>query len=131
VTRGYFHATIELDCSRCLSRYRMQMDIPIEEELPIPGHAIQPCPESEEDEFAEEEIEPLFVDGIFDLTELLRQSILVAVPIKPLCSEECRGLCVHCGKNLNDGPCNCPSDIEPGPFEALAQLAEEQENEET
>jgi len=131
VTRGFFHTTVELECSRCLARHRVEMDIPIEEEFAIPGHTVAQIAETQEEEFWEgEETEPLFVDGIFDLTELLRQSILVAVPIKPLCSEKCRGLCPHCGKNLNDGPCGCPSNSEAGPFAAPAELMEE-ENEET
>ena len=126
VARGGSRTTVELECSRCLRRCRIGLDLPIEEELPIAGHAPDMREEEIEEELPEEDTEPLFLDGIFDLTELLRQSILVAVPIKPLCSEECKGLCPHCGKNLNDGPCDCPPDSEAGPFAALAELVEEQ-----
>ncbi len=125
VARGVFRTTVEMECSRCLRMHRVEVELPIEEELPMAGRAIEMGEEEVEEELPEEENEPLFVDGIFDLTELLRQSILVAMPIKPLCSEECKGLCPHCEKNLNDGPCDCPPDAEAGPFAGLAELVEE------
>jgi uncharacterized protein len=46
---------------------------------------------------------------ILDLTEAIRQYALLAVPMKPLCRKECAGLCPNCGKNLNQGPCDCPA----------------------
>ena len=127
VARGSFRTTVELECSRCLRRHRIELDLPIEEALPIAGHVPDVREEEVEEELPQEETEPLFVDGIFDLNELLRQNTLVAVPIKPLCSEECKGLCPHCGKNLNDGPCDCPPDSEAGPFAALAELVQDEE----
>ena len=42
-----------------------------------------------------------------DLDELLRSDILLELPYKYLCSEDCKGLCASCGKNLNEGPCGC------------------------
>jgi uncharacterized protein len=44
---------------------------------------------------------------IIDITEDVRQTVLIAVPLKLLCREECLGLCPHCGKDLNEGPCDC------------------------
>jgi len=127
VARGRFAATVETECSRCLGRYRTDLDIPIEEEIRIAGHMAEMLEEEVEAELPEEEKEPLFVDNIFDLTELLRQDILVAVPIKTLCSDECKGLCPRCGKNLNDGPCDCPPEEEAGPFAVLAELSTDKE----
>ena len=42
-----------------------------------------------------------------DLTDELRQSIILALPSYPICRQDCRGVCVTCGKNLNEGLCNC------------------------
>jgi uncharacterized protein len=42
-----------------------------------------------------------------DLREAVRQSVLLEMPMKPLCRADCAGLCLHCGKNLNEGPCTC------------------------
>lgn len=46
-------------------------------------------------------------DTIIDLTDDLRQEIMLDYPLKPLCAADCKGLCVKCGKNLNEGPCGC------------------------
>ena len=56
-----------------------------------------------------------------DLTEPIRQSILLELPMKPLCRPDCAGLCPRCGKNRNEGDCGCPRD-ESDP--RLSQLAE-------
>jgi uncharacterized protein len=100
------------------------LSLPIEEELQIPGHTVEAL---QEEELPEDEKEPLFEDYILDLTELLRQNIAVAVPIKTLCSEECKGLCPRCGKDLNQGPCGCSPDVEESAFSALASLLEEEQ----
>ena len=126
--RGKFGTAIEIECGRCLRTYTLQIAAPIEEELPLEGRPRAPeAAEEEEAELPENEIEPLFVDNVFDLEEYLRQSILVNIPIKPLCDEDCKGLCPHCGANLNDGPCECRPDSEESPFAALASLLDEKE----
>ena len=45
---------------------------------------------------------------ILDLTEAVRQYALLALPMKPLCRQDCAGLCPTCGRNLNQGGCDCP-----------------------
>ena len=45
---------------------------------------------------------------ILDLTEAVRQYALLALPMKPLCRQDCAGLCPTCGHNLNQGGCGCP-----------------------
>ena len=127
VVRGSFRTSLELECARCLRPYRTDLSLPIDEALQIAGHLPDMPAEEEEEELQEEEKEPLFEDDILDLTELLRQSVMVAVPIKPLCSEECKGLCPRCGKNLDEGPCGCPPDEDATPFLALASLIEPEE----
>lgn len=127
--RGKFKAIVELDCARCLRAYRMPVEMPIEEELPLEGAPWATEQPEDVEELPEDEKEPLFVDNIFDLEEYLRQSLVVSVPIKPLCEEACKGLCPHCGANLNDGPCECPPDEGDSPFAALRTLVENEESE--
>ena len=129
--RGKFQTAIELECGRCLGAYSMPIVAPIDEELPLEGVPWAPEEPDDEEELPEDEKEPLFVDNIFDLEEYLRQLILVNVPIKPLCSEECKGLCVHCGANLNDGSCECPPEGTDSPFGALAALLDDEEEDES
>lgn len=124
--RGKFSTVIALECGRCLTTYRLPISAVIEEELPIEGVPWAPEEPGHEEELPEDEKEPLFVDNIFDLGEYLRQTILVNVPIKPLCDESCKGLCPQCGANLNEKQCECPSDVTESPFGALASLLEEE-----
>lgn len=130
IVRGQFRTAAEVECARCLTGFRFEVDLPIEEEFPITGLPPGVSEEKEETELPEEEKEPLFENNIFDLTEYFRQAILVAVPIKPLCSEACKGLCQQCGAVLTDGPCECRPETEGSPFGALAALLEETEDEE-
>ena len=57
-----------------------------------------------------------------DFTVDVRDAILLAVPLKILCDEDCKGLCSHCGANLNDGPCDCQSETKNPQWEALQKL---------
>ena len=49
-------------------------------------------------------------------------ALLVALPLKPLCREDCAGLCPQCGANLNEGPCGCEPDTEDDRWAALREL---------
>jgi uncharacterized protein len=102
----------ELSCGRCLSRFRYPLKINFEEEF-LPtidiGSGI-PLPQTEETAGS------FMIDEhhIIDLTEPARQYALMAIPMKPLCRADCAGLCQKCGKNLNQGNCDCPAE-EPDP----------------
>ena len=70
--------------------------------------------ENQVHEFDEEIDESEITDGILDITELVRDTLIAAQPIKNLCKQDCKGLCPKCGKNLNDGECDCEkSKIDP------------------
>ncbi len=58
-------------------------------------------------------------DRLIDLTDKIREDIILALPYKPLCSEECRGLCPTCGVNLNSGSCDCRTQQAGNPFSEL------------
>ena len=49
-----------------------------------------------------------------DLGEVIREQVLLGLPLKPLCREDCQGLCPRCGKNRNAGPCGCTPEEEAG-----------------
>ena len=57
-----------------------------------------------------------------DVTEALREAIILELPHFPLCDEGCKGLCPHCGKDLNEGPCGCSGGDKGGAWEALDNL---------
>jgi len=96
---------MKLTCSRCLSQYSHHLNLRFEEEyLPTVDVATGvPLPPPEETSaFTIDE------HHILDLTEAVRQYSLLTIPMKPLCTRDCAGICQNCGKNLNEGSCDCP-----------------------
>ena len=95
----------ECVCSRCLDSYRQQIRMEIEEEyFPSPGgegwdQSVTP----------EHPGECFFIDSgnTLDLTEAVRQYATISVPMKPVCREDCAGICAKCGVNLNHVTCSC------------------------
>ena len=93
--RANIKTDLEMVCSRCLDTFIYPIDIDIEERFTNNN-------EHQNDE------EIIFVDGnILDITEIVENVIISTLPIKRLCTDNCRGLCYQCGKNLNEGSCNC------------------------
>ena len=71
-----------------------------------------------------EEIEPISRDGHIDLEPAIRDEVSLALPLVPLCREDCLGLCPTCGTDLNTVPCSGHADESDSPFSALQQLLE-------
>ena len=61
------------------------------------------------------------------LEDVLREQVLLAVPMRLVCREDCRGLCPQCGQNLNQGPCQCPAATGDSRWEALKDLKDKLE----
>ena len=105
LVKGVLRTEVELTCSRCLSSFRYPLTLNFEEEyLPtvdVVSGVPLPLPE-------EPGVFTIDKHHIVDLTEAVRQYTMLAVPMKPLCREDCAGLCQNCGHNLNQGPCDCP-----------------------
>lgn len=111
-------ATVQLDCSRCLEPFLTELAATFEEEfLPsinvVTGAALEPAEDS-----------ALRIDErhILDLTEITRQYFLTALPLNPVCSTDCPGLCPGCGANLNAGACSCAPEPLASPLGILASL---------
>jgi uncharacterized protein len=116
---GAVRTELELACSRCLEPFRLPVDLAFD-------HRYLPQPEAsagEEREVAEEDLETSFYrDEQIDLNELLREQFYLTLPMKPLCREDCKGLCAQCGTNLNTGTCDCGPAWEDPRLAALKQL---------
>lgn len=104
-----------LVCDRCGCEYERRLELPIEAKLA--------ADESDEDD---PEVFPLEGDWL-DLSDLLETCFILAMDQKSLCSESCAGLCSRCGKNLNDGPCDCKKEIDPR-LAVLEQLLDKKED---
>jgi uncharacterized protein len=66
--------------------------------------------------------------GELDLGTMVREELLLAAPTYLLCRDDCRGLCAHCGKDLNDGPCSCEPEPDPRWAALRARKAQEPDN---
>ena len=111
LARGTLHTAVKIECSRCLSLYDCPLTVNIEEEffptIDIISGTPLPLPE-------EPSAFPIDEQHILDLSEAIRQNVILAIPMKQLCHEDCAGLCPKCGHNLNEGACDCPSqEIDP------------------
>jgi len=107
---GRVDLTLEMECTRCLKQFEQQMHVPFEERFYptvdiITGVALPP-PDDEEDAF------PIDAHHLVDITEAVRQHVLLEIPMVTLCKEDCAGLCVQCGKDLNEGPCDCQPEVD-------------------
>jgi DUF177 domain-containing protein len=100
--RGDLRGTLETACARCLEPARIALDIPLTVSF------VEKGAEGDGEEDSDDEDDVAFFDGDeIDLGSELRDEILLAMPINPLCQEGCRGLCPVCGGNRNGVPCDC------------------------
>jgi uncharacterized protein len=112
--RGRLDAPVEIDCARCLARYRV--DIAQELDLFFLPRVAEELPaEEEEVELGDRDVVVGYYEADrLDLGEVVREQILLGLPLKPLCRPDCLGLCPGCGKDRNLGPCGCAPEEEPG-----------------
>ena len=110
---GQVRTTIHGICDRCAGSFDREITFPIDVVL-----VTELANEENEDEW----VFPLEGDSA-DLDDIVRTVFVLNLDSKLLCKEDCKGLCPKCGKNLNDGPCNCQKELDPR-FAALKQLLE-------
>jgi uncharacterized protein len=106
---GTLTTSIELPCSRCLEPARIAISKPFD--LFFRERDAEMFDEDEEIELNESDTRTAFFSGTqLAIADILREQILLALPMKALCTVDCKGLCPHCGTNLNFGKCNCPKE---------------------
>ena len=122
---GDFSIRVELACARCLEPlaqnvakkfdllYRPQGSDAGREELSVTA--------------AEAEVAYYQGEGLL-LEDVLREQILLALPLRAICKEECKGLCPRCGKNLNFEQCSCAEPLEDPRWAALKEIREKLEH---
>ena len=108
---GHTDTLLVLECSRCLKKFPYPLDLWIQAGYLstgfLRGH--------EEHELKPEELDVIFYSGdTLQFDYLIREQIILAIPMHPLCAPACRGLCPRCGQDLNIGNCLCAR-IEPDP----------------
>jgi DUF177 domain-containing protein len=114
---GHFDGSVTGTCARCLGNYpfRAKNDFTF---------VLKPASEMGEDhELAEEDLSLSFYEGDeVDLSPLVREAMMLSLPTRPLCTEDCRGLCPRCGANRNVTDCACRDDWADPRLEVLRAL---------
>ena len=124
LVEGDLETLLQLQCSRCLEVFR------------LPAHVHFSCreepawmvpQEEEEVELHREDLDVGYYQGdSLELLELIREQVLLAIPMRPLCREDCLGLCPQCGQNWNQGRCDCRTEQVDPRWAALAQWVRQQ-----
>ena len=103
--RGALHGEVVGTCARCLEDYAFGLDHPFVFVLTPRAAAV-----TEPARLSPDDLALSYYEGEeIDLTPLVHEQIILALPTRPLCGEACRGLCPRCGANLNAGDCGCPA----------------------
>ncbi len=110
---GSFTANTEVVCSRCLKAFEHTVDFRFSEYFA-------------EDPQEDEGIYP-YTGEVIDLSTMLEDNIVMSLPMRFLCKDDCKGLCPVCGRDLNEGECGCVPDEGDNPFKALSALKDNEE----
>jgi uncharacterized protein len=108
LVRGQIHGGAQVPCARCLEPAQIDLSMPILTTFTRGADE----PEAIDDEDEDVDYSTFEGDEI-DLGELFREQMLLAVPMTPLCREDCKGLCPQCGQDRNQGSCTCTQPTDP------------------
>ena len=123
MVQGQLSCTVMMACSRCLVRHEQfvneRFKIRFSREIP---RDLLPS-DSEDIELTADQIGLVFFkDDTIDLKETLQEQVVMALPYKPLCSADCKGLCPRCGADLNQQDCGCEANESSSPFAVLKNI---------
>jgi uncharacterized protein len=115
LVRGSLRTAVRLSCRRCLE--------PVEHEVDTHVDLLFASPLEGEEEGDDGEVYPLPPRGdVLDLTDAVREHVVLETPALALCREDCRGLCPSCGADLNNGACECAPQAVPTAWDALKNV---------
>lgn len=112
---GVLLGAVTLECYRCLEEFAFAFELKLREHVLV----ISEGELEDADDYADEYV---VEGGVLDLEPLFRDAICLAIPMKHLCAEECRGLCQGCGANRNARTCSCEEGRVDGRLSPLAEL---------
>ncbi len=101
ICRGTVRTSAKLECSRCLAEYDQGLSSDVDFVVDLAGSP--QAAKSEEDGYFVADPSSSF----FEIDDLVREAIILSLPLKPLCSKDCKGLCPICGADLNRSRCGC------------------------
>jgi len=117
--KGKLDTSVEVACARCLD----PVVLPVERRFDLLYRPLGTDSGHEELSVTDAEAEIGYYEGEGLLLEdTLREQVLLALPLKTTCRENCKGLCPHCGKNLNEIQCSCVDEVEDPRWSALKEI---------
>ncbi len=117
---GTIECELSLNCHRCLEPYPYPLSLRYAYLL-IPREV--KCHMKEEISLKPEDLDVAFFDGVrLELFDVFREQVLLSLPVKQLCKEDCKGLCPSCGFDFNQGDCACSMVRPDNPFSVLRKL---------
>jgi uncharacterized protein len=120
ILKGLFQGDWTVGCDRCGKPVHRQLEGNFFYCGVQPG---EPVAADRDKEVLEEDVNILYLEESFiDLSEILQEQVYLALPVRVLCSEDCKGICPQCGVILNDADCRCSSGNVNSPFAALSKL---------
>jgi uncharacterized protein len=108
---GHVETQVQLECDRCLK----SVELPVSADFALEYISGSDYESSSAAALSEEELSVSVFDGeSIDVDEIVKEQILLSVPARMLCCEDCKGICPECGIDRNTGECNCaPDEIDP------------------
>jgi len=102
---GPVNVAAKLECGRCLEEFDVELALTMSIKL-VPGTELPDAPEME---LHGEDLDVYYYEGDeIDLDPFVYEEVVLNMPVRPLCSEACKGICPQCGKNRNTEKCDCP-----------------------
>ncbi len=133
--RGVLNGRVIRECVRCVVEYEEPMSVEFEAEFRMTAQAkkgnrkavagvTSPDPDGgpANDTDEDDRDHYMLAGDRLDLADMLREHVILASPMHPLCRENCQGLCPMCGQNRNEAPCGCQEPRETNPFAMLRNL---------
>jgi uncharacterized protein len=115
--RGHFGTRLQVECDRC----GLPVELPLEESFDLYYRPMSSIAREEEVEIPANELEVGFYSGEgVEVSDLVKEQVILALPMKILCRLDCQGLCSVCGANLNLERCQCRPARNDSPFARLA-----------
>ena len=121
---GELSAVIQAHCDRCLEPFEQELVVPIEHFL-LPARTDRHHTPRERELDAEDVEFGTYHNEIIELPKLLREQLVLALPLQFFCRPDCKGLCPHCGRNRNQQTCACHDAVALSPFAVLKTLKAE------
>lgn len=119
---GEFDGKVETRCARCLD----PVSTTVHEDFDLLYRPLKPGKLGEEISINEAETEIGFYQGNgLELADVIKEQVLLALPVKTVCREDCKGLCAQCGQNLNQGSCDCTQERSDPRWSALEGLRDQ------